>query len=140
MSRQLSILIIEDNTDGRETLRELLELYGYLVQTAPDGRTGVTLALRACPDVVVSDVGLPIMDGFEVARLLRAAPQGRGMLLIAMTGYHLPTYRQRAQAAGFDAFLVKPIRFRKLLDLISAKAELSDKAANQPNPVLSETR
>jgi CheY-like chemotaxis protein len=105
------VLVIEDNEDGRETLRILLELAGHRVETANDGVTGVEKALALQPEVALIDVGLPKLDGYEVARRIRAGSRngGRRPLLIALTGYGAPEDRQRALEAGFDAHMVKPV-------------------------------
>ena len=101
------VLIVEDNPDGREMLRLLLELYGYQVEEAADGRQAVEKALAWRPEVAVVDIGLPVLDGYEVARRLRAALGGR-VVLIALTAYGSPEDRQRAFDAGFDYHLTKP--------------------------------
>jgi CheY-like chemotaxis protein len=103
------ILVVEDNADARETLRLLLELSGHEVHLAANGRTGVALALRTRPEVALIDLGLPDLDGWELARRVRAAPEGTGIRLVALTGYGQPHDRRRAGEAGFDAYLVKPI-------------------------------
>jgi CheY-like chemotaxis protein len=107
---RVDVLIIEDNPDGRESLQELLEVWGHRVATACDGREGLAKALALRPRVALIDIGLPEIDGNEVARRIRAALNGRRtMSLIAMTGYGRPQDRRRAIAAGFDRFLVKPL-------------------------------
>jgi two-component system, sensor histidine kinase len=105
--RPRHILLIEDNRDTREVLCALLELDGHQVEPAADGQQGVDLARTKRPDVGLIDIGLPGMDGYEVARRLRAL--GHSMTLIALTGYGEPEDRQRAEDAGFDAHLVKPV-------------------------------
>jgi len=103
------ILVVEDNDDAREMMRHLLLLAGHAVRDARDGAVGLAMALEVPPDVAIIDVGLPGLDGFEVARRLRADPRGRAVTLIALTGYGQHEARARALAAGFDAFLVKPL-------------------------------
>ncbi|MFP5288709.1 MAG: ATP-binding protein [Thermoanaerobaculia bacterium] len=105
----LRILIVEDNHDGRESLRDLLEIWGHEVETAANGPDGVEAALTSLPDVALIDIGLPGLDGNEVAQRIRAALDGDRMALIAMTGYGQPEDRRRALQAGFDAYLVKPV-------------------------------
>ncbi|HEX5719847.1 MAG TPA: ATP-binding protein [Thermoanaerobaculia bacterium] len=105
----LRILVVEDNHDGRESLRDLLELWGHEVETAANGPDGVEAALNSLPDVALVDIGLPGLDGNEVAQRIRAALDGDAMVLIAMTGYGQPEDRRRALQAGFDAYLVKPV-------------------------------
>jgi len=111
------VLIVEDHPDGREMLRLLLELHGHIVEAAADGREGVAKALAWAPEVAILDIGLPVLDGFEVARRVRAA-LGRGVLLIALSGYDLPEYVRRAFEAGFDHHLVKPADTGRLLRLL----------------------
>jgi CheY-like chemotaxis protein len=119
--RSRDILIVEDNDDARETLRKLLEFGGHRVRAARDGEAGLHTALSEQIDVVLLDIGLPKMDGYEVARRITQAHRGNGRrrpLLIALTGYGLAEDRQRAFEAGFDAHLVKPMdeaEFDKLL-------------------------
>jgi PAS domain S-box-containing protein len=113
------ILVIEDNDDARDSLRALLESLGHRVVEAPDGGRGVALALEERPEVVLIDLGLPTLDGYEVARALRAGPDGHRMRLIAVTGYGQPEDRHRSHAAGFDAHLVKPVTVEVLSELIA---------------------
>ena len=102
------ILIVEDGVDNRETLQELLESHGHTVHVAADGVEGVDRALAVRPEVALIDIGLPRLDGFEVARRVRAA-LGAEIFLLALTGYGQPEDRVRAAAAGFDAHLTKPM-------------------------------
>jgi signal transduction histidine kinase len=103
------VLLVEDNPDGRGVLRALLELEGHDVEEAADGPGALERALARPPDVAVIDIGLPGLDGYEVARRLRKGPRGDEMVLIALTGYGQPKDRMRSAAAGFDAHLVKPV-------------------------------
>jgi signal transduction histidine kinase/ActR/RegA family two-component response regulator len=105
----LRVLVVEDNHDGRESLRDLLEIWGHRVELAENGPDGVEAALSGLPDVALIDIGLPGLDGNEVAQRIRAALDGDRMALIAMTGYGQPEDRRRALQAGFDAYLVKPV-------------------------------
>jgi signal transduction histidine kinase/ActR/RegA family two-component response regulator len=102
------VLVIEDNADAREMLRMALELDGHRVETAPDGVSGVEVALRTTPDLVLIDIGLPELDGYAVARRLRAS-LGQRVTLVALTGYGQSEDRRRTSEAGFDAHLVKPV-------------------------------
>jgi CheY-like chemotaxis protein len=113
------LLLIEDNPDIGETLRELLQLLGHQVDLASDGLRGVELALATQPDVALVDIGLPGIDGYEVARRLRASEKGQGVLLVALTGYGRPEDRRQALEAGFDAHMVKPVDPEELSLLIS---------------------
>jgi CheY-like chemotaxis protein len=103
------VLVVEDNPDGREVLRILLELWGHQVDVAEEGPAAVCKALAERPEVALIDIGLPGHDGYEVARQLRATPEGQAILLIALTGYAEPDDRRRALEAGFDAHLPKPV-------------------------------
>jgi CheY-like chemotaxis protein len=102
------ILVVEDNRDIRDSLKSLLELLGHRVELARDGVEGVRRALELRPRVALVDIGLPRMDGYQVARRLRAA-FGRDILLVAYTAYGDPDDRLRALQAGFDLHLVKPL-------------------------------
>ena len=100
------LLVIEDNVDARQTLRALLETLGHEVHEAADGEAGIAAALELRPDLVFVDIGLPRLDGYEVARRLRAAKPA--MRLVALTGYGRDDDVQRARDAGFDEHLLKP--------------------------------
>jgi CheY-like chemotaxis protein len=112
-------LVVEDQPDTRATLGLLLEMSGYEVRLAANGAEGVRIALSWQPDAIVSDIGLPIMDGYELARQVRAAI-GSGPLLVAVTGYSQPTDRDAALAAGFDHHFAKPADPANLLALLKA--------------------
>jgi len=114
------VLIVDDNVDACETLRELLEVHGHQVDTANDGASGLERALALQPDVVLLDVGLPRMDGYEVARRIRASRGIRRPLLVAITGYGAPEDRQRALDAGFDADVTKPVDYSTLISLLAS--------------------
>ncbi len=113
-----SILLIEDNDDGREMMTMMLSCYGYEVHAAADGNEGVAAAASRQPDVALIDIGLPGIDGYEVARRLRADPATRGIRLIALTGYGLAEDLRRVLDAGFDRHLVKPVDIDQLADVI----------------------
>ena len=104
------VVIIDDNVDGAEALAMLLEIEGYRVQCAHDGRAGLALIEAASPDVVLCDIGLPVLDGYGVAQALRASPaHGPRPLLIAVTGLAQPEDQRRALEAGFQHHMVKPV-------------------------------
>ncbi|HEV2856593.1 MAG TPA: ATP-binding protein [Thermoanaerobaculia bacterium] len=115
----LHVLVVEDNHDGRESLRELLELWGHRVSEAATGSEGVEKAFSGRPDVALVDIGLPGLDGNEVARRIRSILGSREISLIAMTGYGQPEDRRRALQAGFDCYLVKPVDPAVLSQLLS---------------------
>ena len=112
------MLVVEDNADAREVLVAALRLDGHAIHEATDGHSGLELALRIVPDVALIDIGLPGLDGYELARRIRAAEAGAGMLLVAVTGYGQADDRRRALAAGFDVHLVKPVATERLLEVL----------------------
>ena len=116
------VLVIEDNLDSAETLSELLSLAGHEVEIAHDGPAGVQKALASRPDIVVCDIGLPGMDGYDVARAMRAEPSLAGTLLVALTGYALPEDREQALRAGFDHHLSKPVSLEELQSVLASSA------------------
>jgi signal transduction histidine kinase/ActR/RegA family two-component response regulator len=119
-ARARRLLIIEDNADARETLRTLLEALGHEVHEAADGEAGIAAALKLRPDVAFVDIGLPLVDGYEVARRVRAG--GGTMRLVALTGYGRDDDIARARAAGFDLHLLKPVGVEQLQAAIEGAA------------------
>jgi two-component system CheB/CheR fusion protein len=113
------VLIIEDNLDAADTLGEALEIGGHEVVIAHSGAEGIAKAREVLPEVVLCDIGLPGMDGFEVARTLRADHALEGTFLVALSGYALPEDLERASAAGFDRHLAKPLRLEELKEILS---------------------
>ncbi|ABS25249.1 ATP-binding protein [Anaeromyxobacter sp. Fw109-5] len=114
-----SILIIEDNVDGAQSLAEILELHGHRVRIARDGSSGIALARKVQPDVILCDIGLPDVDGYEVARTLRSDGPLRDTRLVALSGYAQQEDRQRARDAGFDAHLAKPVDLEALMSTLA---------------------
>jgi signal transduction histidine kinase/CheY-like chemotaxis protein len=117
--RACTVLVIEDNADAAESLVMLLELLGHRPEWADRGGRGIERATALQPELVLVDVGLPDMDGYEVARRLRAQPETRSLRLVALTGYGTPEDRPRALAAGFDDHLPKPIGLPELETLLA---------------------
>lgn len=115
LTRECSVLLIEDNADGRDMMATMLKEFGKRVLEAADGLEGIRLAVAAHPDFALIDIGLPGIDGYEVARRLRANPATAGIRLFALTGYGLAEDQRRAMEAGFDLHLVKPVNFDQLL-------------------------
>jgi nitrogen-specific signal transduction histidine kinase len=111
------IVLIDDNRDAAESLAMLLRLKGHEVHIAYDGPAGVALALKTSPDCVLVDIGLPGIDGYEVAKRLRSQHED-GMLLVALTGYGQTGDRIKSEQAGFDHHLVKPVAQNVLEDLL----------------------
>ena len=107
-------MLVEDATDVRELLRLTFEGEGYEVLTAVDGLSAVETALRELPDAVVMDMSLPGLDGYNAARLMRREPALAGVPLIACTAFNQWEWRGKAIAAGFDAFMTKPLDLRRL--------------------------
>jgi signal transduction histidine kinase len=116
--RPLRILLVEDNLDAAETLGMLLELGGHAVTQCHDGAGAVELALASPYDLVICDIGLPVLDGFAVVERIRAALPGKPPFFIATSGYNQPQDRARAIRSGFDHYLVKPVAIDMLLALI----------------------
>ena len=107
-SASLRVLVIDDYVDATRALERLLGVMGHEVIVAHDGKSGIELAERVCPDVILLDIGLPEMDGHEVGRRIRQDRDHGGVLLVALTGYGQEEDRRRSRQAGFDAHLVKP--------------------------------
>jgi PAS domain S-box-containing protein len=114
------ILVVDDNHDAAHTLALILSSYGHVTEIASNGSDALSATERFDFEVVLLDIGLPEMDGYEVARRIRQAPKGEDTLLVAITGYGQPNDRLRSREAGFDHHLVKPVEIPKLLHLCSA--------------------
>lgn len=114
----LRMLIVDDNRDAADSLGMLMQVMGNQTCVAYDGREALTVASQFHPEVVLLDIGLPNMSGYEVARELRKRPGGSSMLLIATTGWGQPSDKEQSRDAGFDHHLVKPIDPQTLLKLL----------------------
>jgi CheY-like chemotaxis protein len=108
MHRSLRVLVVDDSSDMRATVRVLLGLWGHQTAEAADGHAALSVAATFLPDAVLLDIGLPRLDGYEVARRLRRLPGLADVLLIAITGYGTPQDVAAGRAAGFDHHLLKP--------------------------------
>jgi PAS domain S-box-containing protein len=117
--RPRRILIVEDNADSRDILKELLTLEGHQAFAAADGVSALEIVAREDLDVALIDIGLPGLDGYEVARRIRSGARGKDVALVTLTGYGLEADRRRATEAGFDAHLVKPLSRAKLEQILS---------------------
>jgi CheY-like chemotaxis protein len=113
------ILVVDDNVDSADSLGQLLGLLGHEVRTAYDGEAGVTEAEKFRPDVMLMDIGMPRLNGYDAARRIREQPWGKGLLLVALTGWGQEGDRQRSQEVGFDAHLVKPVDHSDLQKLLA---------------------
>ena len=110
----LRILVVDDNRDAAESLATLLNLSGHAVDTASDGLLALQSAEQLRPDVVLMDIGMPKLNGYDAARRIREAPWGKGMTLVAISGWNQSSDRESSKEAGFDAHLVKPVEFAAL--------------------------
>jgi CheY-like chemotaxis protein len=114
------ILLVEDNEMNRDMLSRRLERRGYQVLLAVDGREGVDRAGAEAPDLVLMDMSLPVLDGWEATRVLKAAPATRHIPVIALTAHAMSSDRARAMEAGCDDYDTKPIDLPRLLGKIEA--------------------
>ncbi|HWW81122.1 MAG TPA: ATP-binding protein, partial [Steroidobacteraceae bacterium] len=117
---QRRILVADDNNDALESLATLLQLSGHEVYTAANGAVALESAEQHRPEVALLDIGMPKLDGYEVARRIRAQPWGQRITLVALTGWGQDSDRKRSQEAGFDSHLVKPLDLDKLTELLAA--------------------
>lgn len=114
------ILVIEDNAANLELVRYLLSFSGYTVLEARDGAQGVAMALQERPDLVVCDLQMPLLDGYEVLARLRENPASAATVIVAVTAFSMPNDRQKVMTAGFDGYLSKPIEPEKFVHQIEA--------------------
>jgi len=130
------VLVVEDNQDAQDALRCLLEIWGHEVVVAGDGASGIRAAMAHRPDIALVDLGLPVVDGYEVARQIRASLGASAPLLMALTGYGAPEQRSQALAAGFDLHIVKPVEPDRLAALLDEYAATPPTSASQSVPRL----
>lgn len=114
------ILIIEDNAANLELVRYLLAFSGYTVLEARDGAQGLAMARRERPDLIICDLQMPLLDGYQVLAQLRGDPGNAASLIVAVTAFSMPNDRQKVMTAGFDGYLSKPIEPEKFVDQIEA--------------------
>ena len=119
--RATKVLVVDDNEDAAEVLSQTLQHLGYTVRAAHDGPSALAALAFFQPDVALLDIGLPVMDGYELARRLRDLPELAGLRLVAITGYGQESDRERAQLAGFDEHLTKPVSLDQLAAVLSRK-------------------
>jgi CheY-like chemotaxis protein len=119
----LRILLADDNVDLTESFAMLLRDFGHVVEVVEDGEAALSAAIDEPPDIAFLDIGMPKLNGFEVAKQFRAAPATSGVWLVAVTGWGQASYRQASKEAGFDRHLVKPVDPDEVHKLIE---ELSD--------------
>lgn len=113
------ILVVEDFDDAREMYRDYLQFAGFRVETARDGREGIEKARTVQPDLVLMDLSLPVIDGWEATRLLKSDPATKDMLIVALSAHALAAEGQRARDAGCDGFIAKPCLPSDLVEEIS---------------------
>jgi two-component system CheB/CheR fusion protein len=118
----LRVLVVDDNRDSADLQATLLRHNGHQVETAYDGSAVLEVALRFRPNVILLDIGLPEIDGYEVAYRIRQHDVLNDVVLVAMTGYGQPEDRRRSQAVGFDHHLVKPAEFSELRAILASVA------------------
>jgi two-component system, cell cycle response regulator DivK len=114
------ILLVEDNEMNRDMLSRRLERRGYQVAIALDGKQGVAMAGSEAPDLILMDMSLPVLDGWEAARRLKAAPETRAIPIIALTAHAMVGDREKAIEAGCDDYDTKPVEFQRLLEKVEA--------------------
>jgi CheY-like chemotaxis protein len=117
------VLLVEDNEESRDGLSRHLRRKGYAVVIAVDGRQGVDAARAEAPDLILMDMSLPVLDGWEATRQLKAGPTTRGIPVIALTAHAMAGDREKALEAGCDDYDTKPIEFARLLAKIEALLE-----------------
>jgi CheY-like chemotaxis protein len=119
-SVQHRVLVVDDNIDGADTMKAMLESIGNEVQVAYDGIVAIEAAASFLPQVVLLDIGLPKLNGYEVAQRIRKQSWGARAVLIAVSGWGQQEDKARASAAGFDHHLTKPVDLEELIDLLAA--------------------
>jgi two-component system, chemotaxis family, CheB/CheR fusion protein len=112
------ILLVDDDVDTVNVFRSLLEARGNTVDTAHDGSTALSIATARPPDVAILNISMPGISGLELCRRMRAMPWGRNVTIVALSGWGRDKDRQAAIAAGFDSYLLKPVKFADLLAAI----------------------
>ena len=121
--QKMHILVVDDNVDTATTTAMLLEMYGHTVSVEHSGENALATARSSPPNALLLDIGLPGIDGFELARQIRAAPATAKALLVAMTGYSRAQDRKKSLEAGFNHHLEKPVDIDTLLALLNARSE-----------------
>ncbi len=116
----VKLLLVEDNEMNRDMLSRRLERKGYQVLIAVDGEQGIAMAQSQSPDLILMDMSLPVIDGWEATRRLKAAPDTRGIPVIALTAHAMVGDREQALSAGCDDYDIKPIDLPRLLEKIEA--------------------
>ncbi|MGH7520236.1 MAG: ATP-binding protein [Gemmatimonadales bacterium] len=118
--KRCRILVVDDNVDSVDSLAMLLSMMGHEVQTAGDGESAMTVAKQFRPDVAILDIGLPKVNGYDLAKQMRAQPWAKDVVLVALTGWGQETHRRRSAESGFNHHLTKPVEFDVLQQILSA--------------------
>lgn len=126
-----TILLVEDNSDNRIIYRRALEHFGYAVIEALDGEEAIRLATERVPDLILMDISIPRIDGWEATKAIRADARTTGIPIVALTAHAMPADRARAGEVGFANYLTKPIEPRKVVEEI--ERIMSGKVAREPN-------
>jgi two-component system, cell cycle response regulator DivK len=121
-----TVLVVEDNALNRKLIRDVLEHAGFAVLVATSGEEGVDAATRGGLDLVLMDLQLPGIDGTEAMRRIRAHPGGRGLPVVAVTAFAMPSDREQVSSAGFDGYIEKPISTRALPELVRRYVRAAD--------------
>jgi two-component system, cell cycle response regulator DivK len=111
-----TVLLVEDNEDNRIVYSTILAHSGYRVLEAANGEDGIRIAREALPDLILMDISIPRIDGWQATRILKAGAGTRTIPIVALTAHALPTDRQRARAVGCDGYLAKPVEPRRVLE------------------------
>jgi CheY-like chemotaxis protein len=122
----LRILIVDDNRDGADSLGMLLRIMGNDIRTAYDGQEGVDVAGEFQPEVILFDIGMPKLNGYEACRSIREQSWGKGVVLIAVTGWGQDDDRRRSHEAGFDHHMVKPVDPKALMEMLAGLQAAKD--------------
>jgi CheY-like chemotaxis protein len=122
------VLLVEDQEDNRDMLSRILKKRGYEVAIAVDGAEGVEKARSEAPDLILMDMSLPVMDGWEATRILKAEDDTRSIPVVALTAHAMSTDREKAFEAGCDAYETKPIEFPRLLETMEKLLQTQSKS------------
>ena len=114
------ILVVDDNQDSADSLAMLLHMLGHEVKTANDGERALSAAAEFRPDVAILDIGLPTVNGYDLAKRIRAEPWARDVVLVALTGWGQEQHRRRSAESGFNHHLTKPVDFEVLQRILTA--------------------
>ena len=121
-----TILLVEDNDLNRDMLSRRLERLGYAIDLATDGKEGLDVVKKSTPDLILMDINMPVMDGWEAVEVLKADPATQDIPVIALTAHAMTSDRDKAQKSGFDAYATKPVDFPALVKMIETWLNKAD--------------